>query len=151
MHSHISDQTHTHNATMRYLTLPSSLCVDLYVISVLTHIQHRAVLQALEAALPTTVEDMTSPLAAHTNAFHQLHSVTGIVPTLNSSCIVCAYDQYGHRCSVHSYAAGIGSSAAYYSGGHDRPGGCTCQCWPTAHLCHLSVAADCGLLLGTAP
>ena len=64
---------------------------------------------------------------------------------------LCAYDQCGHRCSAHSCAAGIGSSAAYYSGGHDRPGGCTCQCWPTAQLRHLSVATDCRLLLGTAP
>ena len=86
--THIYQIKHIHIvwATMHYLTLQSSLCADLYAISVLTHIQHRAVLQALEAALPTTVEDMTSPLAAHTNAFHQLNSVTGIIPTLNFSC-----------------------------------------------------------------
>lgn len=58
------------------------------MISMGTDVQHIAVLQALEAALPTTVEDMIGLVAAHANAGQQHNFATCQLLQIAASCLV---------------------------------------------------------------
>ena len=65
------------------------LCADVHVINMGTDVDNIAMLQALEAALPATVEDMISLVAAHAAAGRQHNFATCQLLQIAASCLVC--------------------------------------------------------------